>query len=211
MSEEIKQSAIPGGTGKAVSPLGERKKILLTDDDPVFLSLAEVALQKIARELLIAGDGAEAMEVLQHETCDVAIVDLSMPRVDGFRLIAHIRNTPAIRHLPVIVVSTRDDQNALDEVHRLGVSLFLTKPLNWTAFPYQVSAALRGAAPPQEVARPRVEPAQQVAVSAGARHPAAVGAAGLASRSSLRPNFDLRGGLESSPMRSSRLLGSIRR
>ncbi len=126
-------------------PLIKCSRILLTDDDPVYLEMAEQVLAQVAEELLLASDGAEALEILQREACDIAIVDLSMPKIDGFRLVAYIRNMPAIRNLPIIVVSTRDDHKALEEAHNLGVNLFLTKPLNWSAFPYQVSSVLRSA------------------------------------------------------------------
>ncbi len=128
-------------------PLASNVRILLTDDDPVFVSLAEAALQSIATTLVVAHDGAQALDQLQKQSCDIAIIDLSMPKVDGFRLIAWIRDMPQTRELPIMVVTTRDDWQALDEAYRLGANLLLTKPLNWNAFPYQVSAVLRGLAP----------------------------------------------------------------
>ncbi|MGI9426645.1 MAG: response regulator [Hyphomicrobiaceae bacterium] len=120
-----------------------RKRILVADDDPIFVSLVHSNLHGIISDFLSANNGADALDLLLSEPCDLAIVDLSMPQIDGFRLISYVRNTPRLTELPIAVVTAREDAEAVAESRRLGVQLFLTKPLNWRAFPYQISHVLR--------------------------------------------------------------------
>lgn len=123
-----------------------KQRILLADDDHTFVHLAEVALAAIAGRLDTANDGAKAMGLLLEREYDAAILDLSMPLTDGFRLLAFIRSTRHLRDLPVVVVTSRSDKYAGEEVARLGADLMLIKPIVWREFPRYVSDAIRGRA-----------------------------------------------------------------
>jgi DNA-binding response OmpR family regulator len=94
----------------------------------------------------VVGDGATAIEALSAVPIDLAIVDLSMPHIDGFRLISMIRHTPALMKLPILVVSSRTDQASIDEVSRLGANRHLVKPIDWTTFASHVAATLKAVA-----------------------------------------------------------------
>lgn len=117
-------------------------KILVADDDPVFQALVANRLTTAGYEVDIAGDGAAALIALQ-KPYDAAIVDLVMPCVDGFRLIALIRATPRLEDLPIIVLSSRNDPEALREAYRLGANAYETKPVNWALFPLHLSHVMR--------------------------------------------------------------------
>ncbi|MFM1813476.1 MAG: hypothetical protein RLZ98_171 [Pseudomonadota bacterium] len=118
-------------------------RILLVDDDPIFSTLAASVLGLEADQIVLAKDGAEAMHFLDVAEFHLAIVDLSMPEVDGFRLIAHIRHTPRLRRLPIVVVTSRQDLQAIEEVHAMDVQLYMTKPLNLNLFPFSIHNVLR--------------------------------------------------------------------
>lgn len=113
-------------------------KLLLVDDDPIFCETAKDVLVAAGSDVSIARDGAEALEFLEEHPCDLAIVDLIMPNVDGLRLLSVLRHTQATRKLPVVVVTSRRDQRARDDAERLGVALFLNKPIQWTDLAEQV-------------------------------------------------------------------------
>ncbi len=119
------------------------QKILLADDDDTFVHLAEYALAGIAARLDVANDGASALGQLLQNSYDVAVLDLSMPHTDGFRVLSYIRHLPALRNLPVVVVTSRDDVDAAQEVYNLGADLMLVKPIDWPVFPYQVSGVIQ--------------------------------------------------------------------
>lgn len=113
----------------------EPLKILVADDDPIFASIARSCLARTSADIVFARDGAEAFEALDRRPFDLALVDLSMPKVDGFRLIALIRATPRLRELPIIVMSSRNDLDAVQEAYELGANAFQNKPINWSLFP----------------------------------------------------------------------------
>jgi PleD family two-component response regulator len=93
---------------------------------------------------------------------DIAIVDLSMPRIDGFRLISIIRHTPELMRLPIMVVTSRTDQASVDEVDRLGANKHLAKPIDWAAFASRVDAVFKmaTAVKPSTVNMPQASVAQ---------------------------------------------------
>lgn len=111
-----------------------RFRVLVADDDPVFQALVQTNLVNAGHIVDAVSDGAAALDALR-QAYDVAIVDLIMPRIDGFRLIALIRSTPQLEDLPIIVLSSRSDVAAVEEAYRLGANAFETKPVNWSLFP----------------------------------------------------------------------------
>lgn len=119
--------------------VAESLSILLADDDPIFCSLAHSCLEEAGHQVRIVGDGALAIEHLNAQTCDVAVIDLTMPRVDGFRLISLIRHTSRIMKMPIMVVSSRADDVSLIEARRLGADAYKTKPVDWATFASDVS------------------------------------------------------------------------
>lgn len=118
-------------------------KVLIVDDDPVFTTMASSCLAATAFQPSIAGDGVEAIEMLETQPFDAALIDLAMPRVDGFRLISLIRNTPRLRRLGIMVISSSRDAEAFEEALALGANAFLTKPVNWPLLPVQVRYVLK--------------------------------------------------------------------
>lgn len=109
--------------------------ILVTDDDPLFTRLASSCLKSAGMTVQVAGDGGEALEALQRADFDAVLLDLSMPRVDGFRLLAWVRATPHLQNLPILVLSARNDVDAIEEAYRIGADGFQTKPVNWALLP----------------------------------------------------------------------------
>lgn len=112
--------------------------VLVADDDTIFAALATSSLSRAGFVVHVARDGVEAIESLEQRDFDMALVDLSMPRVDGFRLIALIRSTPRLRKLPIIVLSSLNDAAAVEEAYALGADAFLSKPVNWTLLPAHI-------------------------------------------------------------------------
>jgi PleD family two-component response regulator len=76
--------------------------------------------------------------MLTSEDFDLSIVDLSMPRLDGFRLLALIRATPKLTYHPLLVATSRKDVKAIDEAFALGANAFQTKPMDWATLPAQL-------------------------------------------------------------------------
>lgn len=135
-----------------------KTRVLLVDDDPIFTAIAESWLASVGYETKVAADGVEALEALDAERFDVALVDLSMPRVDGFRLIGLIRGAPRHRRLVIVVVTSRNDPEAWNEARALGANAFEVKPVDWSAFPARLETMLTEAAGGPQVAWPDPPP-----------------------------------------------------
>jgi CheY-like chemotaxis protein len=123
--------------------INKRPAILVVDDDPVFLTLATSCLAASGFDARVACDGVEALERLQCDTFHLAMIDLAMPRIDGFRLIGLVRSTPHLARLGILVVSGRQDLDAFNEALRLGANGFLTKPIDWSLMPLHAHYMLR--------------------------------------------------------------------
>ena len=125
--------------------LEDEARILFVDDDPILREFAQVNLASGSARIDVAGDGLEALEAMKTGDYDLLLVDLEMPRMDGFQLLEHLRADPRTRHLPVVVETGREDVVAIDRAFQLGATSFVTKPLNWRLLSYQLRFILRAA------------------------------------------------------------------
>jgi DNA-binding response OmpR family regulator len=114
-------------------------KILLADDHPHTVRLLQRCLQDGGYTLLTAGDGAEALEVLQAERPDLVILDVVMPRVDGFRVLSRIRADPALRDTLVVMLTAKAEPEEMALGLDIGADCYLTKPFR----PTEVAALVR--------------------------------------------------------------------
>jgi len=109
----------------------EGKTILIVDDEPDALHLfgRMLASSKIGYRVLLARDGREALNILRECRPDAILLDLIMPNMDGFQFLEMMNQDPALRDIPVIVVSARDPtgqpivSNALAVTRRGGLSV----------------------------------------------------------------------------------------
>jgi CheY-like chemotaxis protein len=107
-----------------------RKKILLVDDSSTVLMMERMILGKAAYELVIATDGVEAVEKAKTEKPDLILMDIVMPRLDGFGAVKAIREDPAMQGIPIIIVSTKSEAPRVEAAMKLGCQDYTTKPIN---------------------------------------------------------------------------------
>lgn len=123
--------------------LRDDARILVADDDPILREFAASHLATPSVTVDTAVDGEDAWARLTAETYDIALIDLGMPRLDGFGLIERVRATPRLANLPIVVITGREDIAAIDRAYRLGATSFVVKPLNWRLLSHQLSYVLR--------------------------------------------------------------------
>jgi CheY-like chemotaxis protein len=111
-----------------------QSRVLIVDDDPFARVVVSKRIEQLGAAVVVAADGMEALDALKSGTFDLAVVDLEMPRLDGYELLGCIRGLPNLKHLPVIVLTGRDDRASLEKALTCGATSFLIKPLNWLAF-----------------------------------------------------------------------------
>jgi chemosensory pili system protein ChpA (sensor histidine kinase/response regulator) len=117
-------SAAPGAPdAPALAPL-----VLVVDDSITVRRVTQRLLQREGYRLALAGDGLQALELLQDERPAVVLSDIEMPRMDGMELTRQIRRDPAFADLPIIVITSRIAQKHRDYAAALGVNHYLGKP-----------------------------------------------------------------------------------
>lgn len=118
-------------------------RVLVADDDPILREFAAVHLATPTVEVEVAEDGILALDRLSKGGIDIALVDLDMPRMNGFELIERIRWDEQLKHLPIVVATGREDMEAIDRAFALGANSFVVKPLNWRLLSHQLAYVLR--------------------------------------------------------------------
>ncbi|HZL27359.1 MAG TPA: response regulator [Acidobacteriaceae bacterium] len=119
--------------------MGEGKLILLVEDDPDHELLTIRALKKsnIANDIRVARDGEEAINMLLSEDGlrpQVVLLDLKLPKVDGLEVLRRIRENEATRMLPIVVLTSSDEERDVVRSYQLGVNSYIRKPVNFTDF-----------------------------------------------------------------------------
>jgi len=105
-----------------------RMKILITDDDPTIIELLQVNLEMEGYDVVSAANGYEAVEKAASESPDLVILDIMMPKMDGWTARAELLKSPKTAHLPVIFLSARAQQADLRKGYEAGVAEYITKP-----------------------------------------------------------------------------------
>ena len=107
-----------------------RKKILLADDSTTALMMEQAILAKGAYDVVVARDGRAAVEMAVDEAPDLIILDVVMPRMDGFEACRELRRLEATRTTPIIMVTTRGEPQNIETGYEAGCSDYVTKPIN---------------------------------------------------------------------------------
>ncbi|GAA5235726.1 response regulator [Verticiella sediminum] len=126
------------------------KPILLIEDNPRDLELTLVALERchLANDVVITRDGVEALDYLlrrgEHAERPegnpaVMLLDLKLPRVDGLQVLAQVRTLPALRSIPVVMLTSSREEPDLARAYELGVNAYVVKPVEFREFVAAIS------------------------------------------------------------------------
>ncbi|HEY2512559.1 MAG TPA: response regulator [Polyangiaceae bacterium] len=107
-----------------------RKKIMLVDDSSTALLMEKAILAKRNFVLVTARDGEEAVAMSRAERPDVILMDVMMPKMNGFEACRRIRDDPQTKDIPIIMVTTRGEMENLETGYASGCSDYVTKPIN---------------------------------------------------------------------------------
>jgi len=107
-----------------------RPRILIVDDDPVILRLLQINFRLEGYEVDSASRGDEALRRAREAVPDVVVLDIMMPGVDGFDVLRQLKEDPASRDVPVILLSARAQDEDRRRGYALGVEEYVTKPFD---------------------------------------------------------------------------------
>ena len=106
------------------------KRILICDDDPVILRLLQVNLELEGYDVLLAHHGEEAIELTTAEHPDLVILDIMMPKLDGYQTCERLKQVEATKNIPVIFLSAKAQASDIERGKEYGVAEYLTKPFD---------------------------------------------------------------------------------
>jgi len=146
----------------------KRGTVLVADDDPVMRLLMLEMLAQVGLDAIEAADGAAAVELAHARAPDLILMDVEMPRMDGFAACEAIRaagivNTFDGTSVPIVMVTGGDDLEAVTRAYEAGATDFVSKPINWPILGHRVLYVLRAS---DAIARLRIADAQNRAVLA---------------------------------------------
>jgi two-component system, cell cycle response regulator len=118
-------------------------RILVVDDIPANVKLLEARLSAEYFDVLTAMSGAEALGVCERAECDVVLLDVMMPDMDGFEVCRRLKSNPATHHIPVVMVTALDQPSDRVTGLRAGADDFLTKPVSDVALIARVRSLSR--------------------------------------------------------------------
>ncbi|HEY5602823.1 MAG TPA: response regulator [Gammaproteobacteria bacterium] len=122
------------------------KTILLVEDNPDDVTLTLRALKKnnLLNEVVVARDGVEALDYLFHEgryasaaleyLPELVLLDLKLPKVDGLEVLKRIRSSEATKLLPVVILTSSNEQSDIISGYELGVNSYIRKPVDFEQF-----------------------------------------------------------------------------
>jgi len=130
-AEAVARGSIPAA---AIEAVPDEKVVVLVDDSISVRKFVGRMLEKAGFRVKLASDGLEALEIVTQVRCDLVVTDLEMPRTNGYELLAHLRQDPETRGLPVMVVTSRAGAKHRDRAMKEGAAAFMTKPVQEDQF-----------------------------------------------------------------------------
>lgn len=125
--------------------MADLRPILLVEDNPRDLELTLAALTKcqLANEVIVARDGSEAIDYLYRRGAfegrligdpAVVILDLKLPKIDGLEVLERVKKDPALRHVPIVMLTSSREEQDVVRSYEFGVNAFVVKPVDFTEF-----------------------------------------------------------------------------
>ena len=102
-------------------------KILVIEDDKFLSNVYRIKLQKVGFDVILAVDGAEALEKIKSENFDLIILDLIIPKIDGFAVLSEIKSQEKYKKIPVLIASNLGQTEDINRAMKLGATDFVVK------------------------------------------------------------------------------------
>jgi DNA-binding response OmpR family regulator len=117
--------------------------VLVIDDDETLCGLLEYKLKKEGYEVSLGLDGLEAMDLLKSRPVDVLVLDIMMPKMDGYHLLRELRENSGITPKATIVLSARGEEEDMLRAFELGAVDYVTKPFSINVLIARIGIALK--------------------------------------------------------------------
>ena len=122
-------------------------RILIVDDSPSQLMGIRRIVEKLGHEALTAEDGAAGVEAAKRELPDLILMDVVMPNLNGFQATRSITREPSTKHIPIVLVTTKDQDTDRVWGMRQGAKAYITKPFSESELADMIQQMLGGEVP----------------------------------------------------------------
>jgi len=119
------------------------KRILVVDDEPNIVMMVENRLKASGYEVISAGDGQEGLDKARGEKPDLIILDLMLPKLDGFKVCRMLKFDEKYKNIPVIIFTARAGQEEEKRSHETGADAYITKPFESTVLLGKIKELLK--------------------------------------------------------------------
>jgi DNA-binding response OmpR family regulator len=120
----------------------EQALVLVVDDNEMNRDMLSRRLERQGYRSIMAEDGVQALEMLPQHPIDLVLLDIMMPRMNGYDVLEKAKNDPALRHIPIIMISAVDDLDSVVKCVEMGADDYLFKPFNPILLKARISASL---------------------------------------------------------------------
>ena len=119
------------------------RRVLIADDEPGIVVSLEHLLSREGHDVLVAGDGQEALAMVEREFPDLVVLDVMLPRLDGFEVCRRIRARPELQQVRIMMLTAKGRPTDVAKGLELGADAYLTKPFSTTELMATVRRLLR--------------------------------------------------------------------
>ncbi len=106
------------------------KTILVVDDEPFIVETVKFSLEQAGFECLVAYDGVQAIEKARNEEPDLILLDIVLPKLDGYKVCQVLKHDERYRHIPIIMLTARNQEKEKKIAMVMGADEFITKPFD---------------------------------------------------------------------------------
>ena len=128
--------------------MGLGRSVLIVDDEPNIVISLEYLLRRAGYEVLVARDGEQALETIARAPPDLVLLDVMLPRLDGFQVCQKLRENPAWAGVRVLMLTAKGREAEVSKGLALGADAYITKPFSTRDLLARVRALLGGDAEP---------------------------------------------------------------
>jgi len=119
-----------------------KEKILVVDDEQDLLDFVKLRLEAHNYTVVTASDGVEALEIFKKEKPDLVLLDILMPKLDGFQVCQALKNDPLTADIPVIMLTAKDRVEDIKKAKHIGANGYLIKPFDAATLLFDIKEQL---------------------------------------------------------------------
>lgn len=125
--------------------MARRRKVLLIDDEPEIIETVKFLLGLKNFEVVAAMDGVEGLEKAKSEKPDLILLDLILPKLNGYEVCARLKRDPDTKDIPVLILTARDEAESILRAYRAGADEYIVKPFTTTVLLEKINKHLPAA------------------------------------------------------------------